>query len=497
MSASSISDAWAMHSVLFYFSIALGGFGANLIMPTLMALRYAEAGGGAVYLLEAILILFVAGALFFSFLGHQQRLRRADGFLLVVVVWIALIVLAALPIMVVAEVGFFDGLFESTSGLTTTGASVFGSVSALPRSLIFWRAQMQWLGGLLTLLSFVLILAPANVGGLPDVSLRVWNSAKQVASARLRATASEILAIYMGITVAIFVSLLASNVPGFDALCLALSSISTGGFMPREGTLDVYQAPMAKVILAVAMLIGATSIVWHRQLAQLQWSALRRHRESYAVLLIAILVGCAYGVAYSLASGNTVGAQVANLGEGLFTGISLITTSGFEVRTRSFAVLPIEFVMIAALIGAGIFSTAGGLKYYRVGAMIVHAHGELHRLLYPHGVRAPRFGSHAKERRFMTAIWSYFILSLIIVNIFSVIVAAHLSDFSSALTVVVAAFANMGALYSVAAQEVPQWPAFADMAAPTRLVLAITMLLGRLEILVFLGALVGGVRLQR
>ncbi len=482
-----------MPCVLFYFSIALGGFGANLVVPTLLALRYAEGDSAVVYFFQAVLILFVSGALFFSFLGGAQRLRRGDAFVLVALVWGVLIVLGAVPIMLIADVPWYDGVFESASGLTTTGASVFGSVETLPRSLIFWRSQLQWLGGLLILLTFVLVLAPTNAGGLPDGfehDTRSVRRATLFTQARMGVITREITAIYGFVTCMAFISLLMSRVPGFDALCLALSSVSTGGFMPRDGTLAVYNTPAVKFTIAITMLIGATSILWHRHVFYWRWPLLRRHRESYWVIAMALGVGLAYGFAFfRLSGGSDVIAPVVALGEGLFTGISLVTTSGFEVRTRSFAVFPVALILLIALAGGGIFSTAGGLKYYRLGAMFMRAYDELHHLLYPHGVRPPAFGSQASERRFMTAIWSFFILSVLAIGILSTIVAATSTSFFSAFTAVIAAFAGIGALYAAAMQESAQWLAFGDMAASAKLALVLTMLLGRLEVLVLFGAL--------
>ena len=155
------------------------------------------------------------------------------------------------------------------------------------------------------------------------------------------------------------------------------------------------------------MLIGATSIVWHRMILHGRWALVIGHRESYWVIAVALLTGLVYTAGFT-AIGEIVGAplNLGTLGEGLFTGISLVTTTGFESSAGALAMLPVAVAGTLAIVGAGTMSTAGGIKFYRVGGMFIQSVHETKRLVYPHSVRSTHFGSQPYDINLMKAIWA-------------------------------------------------------------------------------------------
>jgi trk/ktr system potassium uptake protein len=294
----------------------------------------------------------------------------------------------------------------------------------------------------------------------------------------------------LAVTVACAGLLLASGIHPFDAVCLALSTVSTGGFMPIDGDLSAYHSTFVEITVAVFMLIGATSIVWHRMIVEGRWNLAAKHQESYWVIGVALCVGALYAVAMSESADAMSISPFDAVRDGLVTGASLVSTTGFEAHTGGLASLPLPIVLFLAIVGGGAISTAGGIKYYRIGGMVTLSLQELRRLVYPHGIRAARFGSVPYSLELMKSIWSNLAISLLVVIVATLLIAITEPNFDGALTAAVAAFSNIGPLYSAGwTGGGDAWPAYASFGDSAKLVMVVTMILGRFEVLVLFGAL--------
>jgi trk system potassium uptake protein TrkH len=472
-----------MIGILQILSQALGALAFALLVPA--AIAAADEGGIAQnFLVVAGLIGFLSGAIYFALQGRQRVIGRADRFVLVVALWTVVPIIAAVPIMLSTGISFGGALFEAASGFTTTGATVFDAIGDVDPAVIFWRAELQWLGGLATLVTFVLVLAPAELGGLSARGLALIGGFGEGGPGRVRDVMRTIVSIYTTVTGACIVLLFLGGLPTFDAICVGLSTVSTGGFMPIDGTIATYGSRVADVVVPVFMLIGATGITWQRVLFDRRWALFAEQRETYWVFAVALAVGLLYASKFAGSEGI-----LAAFGEGLFSAISIVSTTGFELRPTGLAALPDPLVIILALAGAASLSTAGGLKFYRIGAMVVQSSHELKRVIFPHSVRSTRFGSQPYDLSRMKAIWANLGISLAVIMVAALLLAATLPSFDAAFVATVSAFSNIGPLYS------PEWPigaawprygAFDDWA---KLVMVVTMILGRLEVIVFFAAI--------
>jgi len=479
-----------MTNVLNVFSTVLWVFGSCMIVPAFVAYTENEPVATMDFIIIVVLTIFVAGSMTFAVRGRALRMNRTESYILLLLVWLALPVLAAVPFLTLTDLSLPDAYLEAVSGLTTTGYTVFVQLEDVSRALLFWRSQLQWIGGLLTLWSLVLIIAPSGIGGLPQnqISLMSGASAREVTSS-IR-VALDIARLYSMLTFLCAVGLLACGFTLYDAICLAFSTVSTGGFLPRSGNLSAFDNAAAELVICVFMLAGATSIFWFRMM-QSRWRMLAVHRESYLVVGTAILVGLIYSAKLFEAAGSAeVLHPLTALREGVVTGISLITTTGFESRQSSFSVLPMPLVLFLTLIGAGSFSTAGGIKFYRIGAMVVQAGRELNRLIYPHGVRSAKFGGQQYDIQLMKAIWAYFLTVSVFVPTVAVLLANPALPLDGALLASAAAFANAGPVYASGwLPGADQWLPVVQFSDGNKMVLCATMILGRIEILALLGAI--------
>lgn len=476
-----------MIPVAYVFAHFLAALALALAVPAIVAAGLGEGAQVVDFLVSAVLWIFVAGAMILSLRGRERRLRPAQRYLLALILWVCLPVVAAVPLLLgVPGLSPADAYFEAVSGLTTTGASVLPAPERLPRSIVLWLAMVQWMGGGLTLLVVVLALAPTGVGGLPESHASMIEHGGLPEKRRLALLARDILPIYLGATAATFLLLAATDLDAFEALCLAFSSVSTGGFVPRSSELSEYVSGFGLMVMTGAMLYGATNVLWHRDLLQLRRRQTLARRESLWLIGICAALGLVAGIGYFRAAGQ--GAPAA-LRDGLFTATSLLTTSGFEARHGGFEVFTLVVVAALMAIGAASFSTGGGIKIFRVGALILQSGRELNRLVYPHGVRPSTLGGQPYDMQVMKAIWTGFFAFVLAALGLSLLLAAEGVPYEGAVIGALSALSNVGPVYA-AGWEGAGWPAYAQMAPSTRLLLCFGMILGRLETVAVLGLFV-------
>jgi trk system potassium uptake protein TrkH len=469
-----------MLAAIHNLAIVLAVVAVGMLSTALVGYGHGEVASAQTFLAIAALTGFVAGGVFFASRIGAGKGGRASRYLFVILAWTVPPLFAAIPLMNQVDGSFISAMFEAVSGATTTGASVFDRVGDLPRTVLLWRAELHWLGGFLTLVLIVTVLAPSGVGGVPGRDSAIARRVLAGEGARQWLLIRDLLIGYGTITVVTVAMLLAARIPSFDAFCLAMSAVSTGGFLPVDGGVASYANPLAEIILAVAMLAGATSIISHRMIVGGRWQALRDHRESYWLILVAIVIGLIFAEAFMDRGAESFGLA---LHRGLATGASLVSTTGMEIESGGFSALPLPLVLLVALVGGGAFSTAGGLRFFRIGGMLVESIKETRRLIYPHGIRPKLFGAREFDVGAMKAIWSLFTATLALLALVLAGMALAGIDFGGALAATVSAFSNDGGVYNSGWAEAANWPTFAEMPVAIKLLMAGVMIVGRLEII--------------
>ncbi|MBB3771329.1 trk system potassium uptake protein TrkH [Angulomicrobium tetraedrale] len=471
--------AVARHSAV--TAAIMAGF---LLLSALGALFRNEAGAD-VFVMTALLTLAGAGAVYLSVRNRAARLDRRASYGLLLVLWVGLPVIAALPIAATTPLSPIEAWLEAVSAFTTTGPVQIHGIDGVPRVTLGWLLTLQWAGGLLTLVGVVAVLGPAGIGGLPDRSSRV-NLLGMGESMALDDALHLVLPIYLGATVLCAVLLFFAGVKTFDAIGLAGAALSTGGLLPDADGVAAYGHFAVKLVLMVFMLVGGTSVLWHRMLVTRRLRLAVGQQENSALLLVCLVVGIgAAAIAYNTPSLN-LSVPMA-IEDGLFTAVSLITTTAIEPHGGAFASLPLSLVMVLVFIGGASFSTAGGIKMYRAGTMFLQSYLELERLVHPHAVRTRRLGQQGVTLQMMKAIWIMFGVACTVIAGFSAAIAPAMPSFEAALVSVVSALSNAGPVYAIAWQSAVVWPDWGSLPAYAQIILAIAMILGRLEILVVLG----------
>lgn len=480
-----------MTGFIYYFA-ALGAIlSASTILPVLVAFGLGEVETGYRMLLYGFLGAFFCIAVLLSIAGKPIGLERRAAALLVVTCWVCFPLVVAIPLSDVTELTFAQALFQSMASFTTTGSMVFINPEAVPRSVIFLLAQFQWLGGIATLTTFILILSPWEIGGLPKIGSASETASIVASEYRLVRFCGRILRAMTALTLICFACLIIVGMPVYEAMVLSFSALSTGGIVPATESLDLLLGNAGMIILGIAFIVACTSIFWHRSLANLRFEELFAHRESYFILGVWVFFAVVIAYRVIVVSGGG-GAELAlsAVSEGIMNAASLISTSGIQSRPGVFTVLAPTLVILLTLIGSGCFSTSGGIKFFRLGVVFKHAEFELNRLIYPNSVQTTRFASGHLNLSFMKGIWGFFSLWILALGFGGLFLTLSGLDFQAGFTAAAAALSNAGPVYGSfwAPEASVGWVAYSDMSPFQLGLLTVMMLFGRLEIVVVIAS---------
>ncbi len=471
-------------------------FGWNLailsvftLIPIAIALNYDETRAFTAFLIGGAAMAFLGGILILALRGRVRSVSTGETFILLTATWVVLPVIASIPLHLSGHTpDFTAAFFETVSGLTTTGATIFPDVSDLPHAIIAWRSLLQWLGGLLTLLGLAFFYGAEGRSSHLDTMVNLSRKPKGN-SGWLTATAfSKIAPLYGALTAICFVLLLLCGLPTFEAFCITMSTISTGGFMPRNASIESYGSLAAIPVLTIFMYLGAVSVFWVGNLFSRSKNYRDRQREPWwiaSVILVLTLALAAVLISTAHQTGPT--SILSTILVSLATATSLITTTGYFFSESFADTLPYVALLMICFVGGGRMSTAGGLKFHRLGAMLHHSGQELHRLVYPHGIVSEDVGSRSQSGDVMRTIWVNFSILLIIMTAATIILSLAGLSFSSSLLAAISALSNIGPAYQyVAIPGDAAHAPFAELETFARMTLIGVMIAGRLEILALL-----------
>lgn len=472
-------------SVLYYFGLLMLILAGLALAPLLTALAMGESDQVQGFFGTVLITGFAGGAGFLGLRNETKQDTAREWFLLPVISWILLPAFAALPFLYGgATVSVTDAYFEAVSGLTTTGITILHGLDQVPRSILLWRALLQWVGGLGGIVLAVSLLSLLGVGGMQIFRSSVPRGEGGSMFVRMNHIAAQIIPIYAGLSVACVVALWLGGMPAFDALCHAMSTISTGGFSTRDGSIGAFDSGPIEAVLIVFMVAGALNFTLHATALR---GGRRRYREDpeASYFLGIALVGAAMlaiGLFFSLGGDGAGLGLLTSIRSGLFTAVSVLSTTGFVTGEQMpLPLMPAIAVFALMMIGASTGSTGGGLKLMRFRLLVRQSRRELARLAHPHSVMRVRYGGRPVPDEVMGAIWAFFVLYIFCVAATALLLSLAGLDFESSIALAAAAVGNGGASAGlISPVEAAELPAFAKW------VLCGAMIMGRLEILTVL-----------
>lgn len=449
---------------------------ATLLAPIPFSIWYRD-GQWLWFLLSAGITAGVGGWLLRRFRSRDEVTLR-EGFAIVTFAWLAFALFGGLPYLLSRTLpNPVDAFFESMSGFATAGASVLTDIEAVPKSLLFWRALTQWLGGMGIIVLSLAILPLLGVGGMQLFEAEAPGPTADRLTPRIADTARLLWGVYALITAAGIVLLWVGEMDFFDSVCHTFTAVATGGFSTRNASLGAF-GTYSQIVMIVVMILGGANFSLHYHALRGSPSSFWRSGEFrfyVALLLEATLVIFLFNWPLPQYRSN----PLLNLRDSAFTVTSILTTTGFataDYERWSFLAQGLLFAVMFA--GGCTGSTAGGLKLVRVLLLLKHAYLQTVRLLHPRQVRVLKLDGRPVSTEIMQDVLGFTVLFLGVYLIATLLLAAVNVDLLTAGSAVVACISTVGpGLGGVGPMDnYSALPAFA------KLVLCGVMLLGRLEV---------------
>lgn len=453
-------------------------FSLTYLMPVASALYFND-GTRLTFIVSFIACVLVGLLLVVPTRHRHTELRARDGFLLVTLAWTLTSVIATVPLMLHVQLSFTDALFETMSGLTTTGATVMTDLDHAAPSINLWRHTLNWLGGMGIIVLAVAILPVLGIGGMQLMRAEVPGPIKDTKlTARIGDTAAILWTVYLGLTIACVLALRLAGMSWFDAVCHAFATLSLGGFSTRDASIGAFDSPVIEGVLIAFMVLAAINFATHFTIWQTRsLRPLWRDREARAVLmlLLASCLGCA-GYLWLMHTYESLWTALRHVS---FNLISIATDCGFV--SMDYAVWPIFvpfWMLFLSSITVSSGSTGGGIKMIRTLILVRQSSRELTRLLHPNIIAPTKIGGVTIPNHVVFAILGFlFLYFMSIVGLTFLLIIGGL-DFISAFTAVIACINNAGPGLG----QVGPGTNYESLSNYECWVLTFTMLLGRLEV---------------
>jgi len=456
------------------------GFSLTMLPPVFVSLWYQD--HQAEHFLKSFAIAFTLSLIAWSLTRKQDiTLRRRDGFLVVALFWTALSLLGALPFLFGPHLNFVDAFFEAVSGFTTTGATVITQIDAMPRSILYYRQQLQWLGGMGLVVLAVAILPLLGIGGMHIYRAETPGPMKEEKiTPRLTHGARALWIIYVLLTVACALAFWLAGMTPFDAIGHAFSTISTGGFSTHDASIGYFHSEMIESVATVFMLAGGINFSIH-YLAMRNKSLWPYLQDVEVRAFLLIILGALLLVALVLWLTGTNPSPWHATVSAYFEVVSIITSTG--LGADDFSQWPLflpAFLIFISFIGGCGGSTAGGMKVMRILLLTKQGLREIDNLVHPRSIKPIKIGGRVLQERTVEAVWGFFAVYIMVFIVLTLAMMATGLDQVSAFSAVATSINNLGPGLGEVAYN------FADVHPYGKLIAVIAMLLGRLEIFTIL-----------
>ena len=457
-------------------------FSITMLPPVIVSFIFRD--GAWMAFIEGFALTAVSGLLIWLPVRNSRRdLRLRDGFLVVASFWTVLGTFGAAPLYFSDQpaLTLTDAIFESISGLTTTGATVLTGLDQLPKSILYYRQQLQWLGGMGIIVLAVAVLPMLGVGGMQLYRAETPGPVKDTKlTPRITETAKALWYVYLAFTTLCAGAYLLAGMDLFDAICHAFSTVAIGGFSTHDLSIGYFDSTMIDLIAVFFMFAAGINFSLHFfafRHVRISHYTLDQEFRAYVFVLVAVsLVVIVSLFIYGTYSG--VGDTAIN---GLFQAVSIATTTGFTTASFSSWPAAIPVILIfSSFIGGSAGSTAGGIKVIRW--LLVYKQGvrEIGRLVHPAAEIPVKLGNHAVPVRVIDAVWGFFSVYVIVFGIMLVAMMMTGLDQVTAFSAVAATLNNLGpGLGDVSS-------GFMTVPDMSKWIAVVGMLLGRLEIFTLL-----------
>lgn len=454
-----------------------------MFVGVLVPLLYRNYGDTIPYLVGAFACLLVS--LFFLLISRKVKnlddIRKGESLSVVALIWILYGFFCALPFLFY-DFNFIDSLFESISGLTTTGASIIVDYTQYPPSLFFWRAYLHWLGGIGIVVLFVGVLPQFSVAGRQLFFAETTGPTEEKLTPRIRQTATILFFVYGLLTFLQCFLLLIANVPFFDAVCLSFSTMGTGGFALYPDGVRSYQSSAVIWIIILFMFFAGCNLSQTYRLFFLPKRRWEVFKNSELRLYIFIFLILSVGLCLSLVV-NQKQPLTQAVTESVFNIVSIMSTTGFSyVDFEQWGASSKIFLLLAMLTGGCAGSTAGGIKIIRILFLFKLIARELKQMVHPNAVIHLKMDGKILPDKVARQMASFILLYFLLFLFSSVVISLIEGDLTVGFTGSLVTLGNIGPGFG----SIGPYGTYADLHIMTKIVYLFNMLMGRLELIPFM-----------
>ncbi len=472
----------ALGIILMLFSLSM--------LPPLLVNWIFHQDNAAPFIFSFLIIFFTGFTFWVATHKTRRELRNKDGFVVVVLIWSVLALFGAIPYLLSngLHLSFSEAFFESMSGYTTTGATVINNLDNLPKSILYYRQQSQFFGGMGIIVLVVAILPLIGVGGMNLYRAEASGPMKESKlTPRIMGTAKALWVIYVGLTLACIISYKLCGMGWFDSVCYAYATIGTGGFAPHNASVAYFESDLISIVCVVFMILGGTSFALHfKGIIKCQFSSYWKDEEFKSFIYFLSIISIVIGL--TLIAENYYPENETALIDSLFHVVSFGTTTGFTLST-DYAVWPLfipALLTLVALVGGCAGSTSGGLKVVRAILIKRHAHNELKKIVHPNAIFHTKLNAKVMPDTIMGSVWGFCAAYFLSYMVLSIVLIGLGVDTITAFSAVSACITSVGPGLEAVTDN------FANLPATALWILDLAMLIGRLEVFTILVLFVPG-----
>ena len=453
--------------------------GISMIIPIVIQIIYGELDSSFI---GAGIITIIFGILFFlANLDHDKKLNLQQAFLLTSLSWLSIAIFGSLPFVFSSlQLSITDSLFESMSGITTTGSTIIINLNDSPKGILLWRALLQWLGGIGIIVMAITLMPIMNVGGMQLFKISS-NDASEKILPKSKEIALSLILIYSGLTFicSIFYKIFGMNY--FDSITHAMTTIATGGFSNYNESIGHFNSATIEITAIIFIILGSIPFIAYIKFLNGNkriFISDSQIRTFIKIIIISIII-----LFFYLAFQNKNFSEI-NLRSISFNVVSILTGTGYVTQQfDNWGSFSLIFFLILMFIGGCAGSTACGIKIFRVQILYLFLVNQLKKIIYPRGIFVIKYDSNNVDDKFMSSIISFIYLYIIIFFFITALLSLSGLDFVTSISAAATSISNVGP--GLGAIIGPNGN-FSQLPDFSKWVLSFGMILGRLELFAIL-----------
>ena len=463
-------------TVFFAIGVLLVILGAFMLIPFFVQFIYDEKNN--TFLVSASVTAFIGTLLVLTNLEENKKLNLQQAFLLTTLSWLGIAIFGCLPFLLSnLNLSLVDAFFESMSGITTTGSTIITNLDDAPKSILIWRAILQWLGGIGVIVMAITILPLLNIGGMQLFRMESSDTTEKILP-KTREITLIISIIYLALTFTCGISYWAVGMNIFDSIAHSMTTIATGGFSTYSGSIGHFQNPRIEIISIIFIILGSIPFIAYLKFVKGDKKIFLKDAQIKGliyILIISILLMFLY-----LMLSNKEYSFSENLRISTFNVVSVLSGTGYVTADfSSWGNFPLIFFLFLMFIGGCAGSTTCGIKIFRFQILSHFIINQIKKLVYPHGVFSIKYNNEKINDTFIYSIITFIFLYFFIFFILAALLSVNGLDFITAISGSASAISNVGpGLGNVIGPN----GNFSDLPNFSKLSLSLGMLLGRLEL---------------